>query len=481
MMPQHSGRDWGDCSSDLPRVLWIELTSKCPFDCVFCSRRTLRGAGQHMDMKLYRELVAQLREPEIIRLNYSGESTHHPHIIEAIELAAGTGAAVELVTALASLPIRLVEPLLSSGLDRLTVSLHALDPELYRSIYRHTEWRDMRERLDRIAELRHSLRLEKPLVDLSAVAMWRNLSELPLVADEAVRIGALVLSIHPVIRRDEIPESFAAELDEGTLRARFAAALHKTLDEIRERHPGLWIAASDPQVEAPEACVLDEVPRAWPGPLPPGALIHGCEQNPWETAHVLADGDVVVCEVQDRRPLGNLQRESLAEIWRGDAYGAFRKAYREGGVAACRSCVYKRAHRPAANVADHIDLREGDHAQLLRGWNAVEDGFVWSKREALLRLARAPAATRIRLRGFLPAAEPDNRLELECGGSPIGSIVHAGRETVEVDRSFPLPPALGSDLLIRIRVHRPRRPYAVADGGDARERGFALVHVAVEA
>ena len=26
----------------LPRVLWIELTSRCPFDCVFCSRKALR-------------------------------------------------------------------------------------------------------------------------------------------------------------------------------------------------------------------------------------------------------------------------------------------------------------------------------------------------------------------------------------------------------------------------------------------------------
>ena len=33
----------------LPRVLWIELTSRCPFDCVFCSRKLLRGAGKHLD------------------------------------------------------------------------------------------------------------------------------------------------------------------------------------------------------------------------------------------------------------------------------------------------------------------------------------------------------------------------------------------------------------------------------------------------
>jgi hypothetical protein len=28
-----------------PRILWVELTSKCPFDCIFCSRQLRRGAG----------------------------------------------------------------------------------------------------------------------------------------------------------------------------------------------------------------------------------------------------------------------------------------------------------------------------------------------------------------------------------------------------------------------------------------------------
>src|SRR5579872_7212650 len=85
-----------------PRTLWIELTSRCPFDCIFCSRRLVRGVGEHMDFQLYQSLIRQLDRPELIRLNYSGESIHYPHIIEAIHLAKSTGAAVELVSAFAS-------------------------------------------------------------------------------------------------------------------------------------------------------------------------------------------------------------------------------------------------------------------------------------------------------------------------------------------------------------------------------------------
>src|SRR5688500_833187 len=88
-------------TSPLPTILWIELTSRSPFDCVFCSRRLLRGKGMHMDFAVYARLIAQLRDPQVIRLNYSGESAHYPHLVESCRLAAETGATVELVTALA--------------------------------------------------------------------------------------------------------------------------------------------------------------------------------------------------------------------------------------------------------------------------------------------------------------------------------------------------------------------------------------------
>src|SRR5215831_4349093 len=94
-----------------PRILWVELTSKCPFDCVFCSRKSRRGAGEHMPFALFESLVGQLSDPRKFLLNYSGESTVYPDLIRAIWLARSTGAAVELVSALANAPDSLLEEL----------------------------------------------------------------------------------------------------------------------------------------------------------------------------------------------------------------------------------------------------------------------------------------------------------------------------------------------------------------------------------
>ncbi len=114
-----------DIAAKLPKVLWIELTSKCPFDCIFCTRKTLRGAGEQFYFALYQSLIRELRNPDVIRLNYAGESIHYPHLIEAIELVKGT--TTELVSAFASWPRHKMERLVKSGLDHLTISLHRMD------------------------------------------------------------------------------------------------------------------------------------------------------------------------------------------------------------------------------------------------------------------------------------------------------------------------------------------------------------------
>ena len=96
-----------------PRVLWIELTSKCPFDCVFCSRKFRRGSGQHLPFPIYQRLIDCLVDPRKLVLNYSGESTYYPELIPAIELACARGAFVELVSAFSTIQPDLMQALAS--------------------------------------------------------------------------------------------------------------------------------------------------------------------------------------------------------------------------------------------------------------------------------------------------------------------------------------------------------------------------------
>src|SRR5436309_13150611 len=100
--------DIGQMVTPLPTMLWIELTSRCPFKCIFFTREVRCNAGRNLDFDVYRSLIGQLDQPDFIGLNYSAESIHYPHLMEAIRLACATGAYNALLPAPSPAPAELV-------------------------------------------------------------------------------------------------------------------------------------------------------------------------------------------------------------------------------------------------------------------------------------------------------------------------------------------------------------------------------------
>lgn len=452
-------------------VLWIELTSRCPFDCVFCSRKLLRGKGRHMDYRLYERLISELQSPQIIRLNYSGESVHYPHLIEACELAAGTGAAVELVTALAALPAARIAGLARSGLTRLTISLHTLDPEQFDAIYRFGDIDGMRHHIE--ALLAHAAAAPRPLeIDFAFVAMRRNLDQLAAVVAYANQLGLQRVQVHPVIRRDPIEETFTEELDGDRLRPDFLADITAAVAAAAADFPAITIDVSTPEIG--DCQPLDANPRYFPASLPTGARIHGCDQDPWQTVHVLADGRVVSCEVRDQITLGSLGESSLTEIWHGARYRTFRAAYLHATDPKCRACPYKQAYLPGPLPRHLIPGRLGSSA-LMGGWHSEEAGLVWSTRKALLRLLGG-RGDELELRLLLMAAsEGGGGVIVQCNGERIANLENRGDTAGE--RILRHRITSDGPIWIELLVDRLFRPDA--GSGDLRELGIALLEARV--
>src|SRR6266550_101604 len=459
-----------------PRVLWIELTSKCPFDCVFCSRRLRHGHGVHMEMRLFERIIGELTDPEIIRLNYSGESTHPPGIIKAIRLASATGATVEIVTALSSLPDQMVERIPDSGLDRLTLSLHTLDPDQYREIYGFGSVDALRRKLDVLLSARERSCLATPMRDIAFVAMTRNLARLHQVAAYASKLGATGISIHPVIRRDPITETFDSELEDGVLRPEFLDRLRQVVDRVRSAQPELPVAVSTPELG--DATPVSHQPTAFPGKLPHGACIHSCEQNPWETIHILADGTVVTCEVRDRIPFGRIsaddQGTSLKDVWAGPAYAGFRESFQAGAAIECKTCPYKTAYLPA-RPTNSIDASMGAHPQLLLGWNVPDgSGLLWSKRSAVLELAKAGGEEMLHVEGFVPREV--GRVEVRANGVLLGQLGRDTQESGWINIAFKAA-NIGARILVELKADRSFVPAKAGVGQDVRELGFGLKRI----
>jgi GT2 family glycosyltransferase len=296
------------------------------------------------------------------------------------------------------------------------------------------------------------------------------------VASLASELELPEITVFPVIRRDEIPAQFKSELTpRGALRPEFERRVRAAVDEASRSHPDIRFTVAGASLAA--ACFLGEVPVPYAGDLPGGALIHSCEQNPWETAHVLSNGDVVACEALDKIPLGNLFKQSAGEIWRGPAYREFRTRYRAGQVPECRLCPWKRAYLPSPPSSEIVAAR-GLNAQLLYGWHAPSgETHIWSSQQAAAVLAPVPGSRRLHLNGMLPPGPPNspNRLTIELNGTLVGEVANPWEEIMPFGLDFDVGANQPGSWLLEFRTTHVCRPSERGAGADRRDLGFALV------
>jgi MoaA/NifB/PqqE/SkfB family radical SAM enzyme len=459
-----------------PKILWIELTSKCPFDCIFCTRRTRFGAGRHLDFEIFRRVVSELESPDFIGLNYSGESIHYPRLIEAIELAADTGASTEVVTAFSSVSAPLLRAIVESPLDRLAVSLHTMDAQQYQEIYKFGSLDALKRRVDEFLELRSKLGKTRPRLDFCFVAMHDNLHQLGPVVEYARNAGAVELDIHPIIGRHLIPRDFSRELSANRLRNEFKDSLRRMIHAVEEVHPGFAINVLNPDIDPDPR--LSHSPGYYSPLLPENARIFTCDQDPFVSVHILAGGNVVVCEVLDEISMGNLNDQPLREIWHSQAYLEFRQKYVTGAHPECRSCVWKKAYLPATWSAV-IDAANGMNQQLLRGWHSHDgESVLWSTNHALLALDNPQGHKAIRIAGILPHAEDGeiNSLSIRCNHADVGECRNPSKNFVDIEDTFSLPD-VWERVYVELRIAHPYRPSSHGSSLDCRDLGFALQRI----
>lgn len=411
-----------------------------------------------MEIELFRKVITDLENPEIIRLNYSGESIHYPHLEEAIQLSGSTGAATELVSALSTANNRTVRTLVDAGLDRLTISLHSLDGGQYREIYGADRLLQLRDRVRELLEYREACGKAKPVLDFSFVAMADNLNQLEPLAKFAAQAGSPSICVHPVIRRDPVAADFSGELDRtGGLRAEFIEKVRKAVESARGLHAAVEIEVARPEVFAEPDGSSDAVPT--------------CEQNPWETVHILSNGDVVPCEVHDRVVMGNLNEQDLAAIWTGPRYSEFRARYSARQIPACNSCPWRRSSSHKARSADS----GVGTVNLVWGWYPPDgEDIQWGKRRSLLLVSGGEGES-VTIAGAVPpsqSSENPGKLIAMQDGILAANVENDGCGVRMINLTFELQKA---NTAIEFIMEAPYCPAEAGTGRDQRYLGFGFL------
>jgi MoaA/NifB/PqqE/SkfB family radical SAM enzyme len=326
-------------SPALPRFLQLEPVGQCNLRCRMCSIQFRRdgapgGPPAFLSFELFVRLVAELPELRELHLQGLGEPLMHPRFFDMVRFASERGVDVSTNTNGTLLGPRRAEACVTSGLAELHVSIDGASAETYETIRVRSRLTRVLRGLDRVVEARRRLGSPTPALRIVAVAMRRNLAELPALVELAHAHGVDRVFV----------QHLCHDYGEETLPAAYRP-MREFVDaetlagEAPERVERFFAAA---RATAERLGVDLRLPRTEPRPHPPGTPGPARCDWPWRGAYLSWQGEAMPCcmvSTPDRLSLGNAAPGGLAAVWGGEPYRAFRAALdSEEPPAICRSC-----------------------------------------------------------------------------------------------------------------------------------------------
>lgn len=276
----------------LPPLYVIEPTNVCNYRCIMCPNRyyPLEEKGC-MEWSLYTSIINQIADvARSVLLHWVGESLLHPHLVDMIGYLKQCSRANIILSTNASVltEARAVE-LIDSGLDELIIALDADSSQTYESIRVLGKWVQVVRNVESFFDILG--RRQQPKVILQMIRMQAN---------------------------DKEAESFVERWSKYP-----CEPLVTWLDTWANQFPEM---------------------ATWSDYLCPNRLQprQACAEI-WFKMVVNWRGQVVICchDWSWQNVMGDLNEQSVEEIWNGETLGWLRQLHREGEydrISICKSC-----------------------------------------------------------------------------------------------------------------------------------------------
>jgi len=260
---------------DFPTHLEVEVSSMCQLRCPMCKSTHMREVGisfsQHMDLVLYYKIIKEAVREKVysIKFSWRGEPLLHPNIAHMVWYAKRSGIKdVAFLTNGHALNTKMAGALVNAGLDWISISFDGFKED-YDKIRYPAKFEDTFAKVQFLRKYRDSKEIKKPQIR--------------------------VQSIWSVIRGRETE---FLKLWEGVAdKVYFIPDQVRTLDEEDYKHDLSYICP-----------------------------------NPWQRICIAANGNVVQCitDYTESVVLGNVNEQSIKEIWHGEKMNEFRRLMRSG-------------------------------------------------------------------------------------------------------------------------------------------------------
>jgi molybdenum cofactor biosynthesis enzyme MoaA len=278
-----------------PDHVQIQTITGCNAACIFCPNgKTQRQIpkGRPMDRDLYRSIVDQclalgVRRYSVYLMNEPLLDRKIPERIAYISARIKKPQYTKITSHGGLLTERMAMGLLDSGLDKIRISILSLKSETYRKIMQLSLEKTL-QNIDRLIELKIKMGVKKPRLEIVTVD-----------------------SIHS---RDEIPGM------QRYWKKRGIKLIVQTVENRAGQENIRDTALSADQLGSFTWCrrMVDQV-------------------------YILYDGKMVQCcsDWEQQSIMGNLTKDSLADIWFGDYYSGYRRRFAAGDVkdTICECCL----------------------------------------------------------------------------------------------------------------------------------------------
>ncbi len=277
-----------------PMEVDIGTTNLCNAQCIMCPHSKLKRIGT-MNMELYKKIIDNCEKLKIktITLSFFGEPLLDKKLIEKIEYAKKKGMFVAFYSNASLLNEKWAEKLINSGLDSITISFDGYSKETYEKIRKNLKFDITRKNILNLIEAKKRLNKDNPKINLVLVELEENKREIK-----------------------QFYEEWKEKVD--------------SINIINMRN---W--ANDIQKEGTKESFHfnKKIKRK------PCALI-------WLKMVVDWNGDVVLCcdDWNHSTVLGNLKKQTIEEIWRGEKLKKIRGAHIHGEfykIPLCSGCNKK--------------------------------------------------------------------------------------------------------------------------------------------
>ena len=308
------------------KKLYVELTTKCNFDCITCIRNSWNEAPGHMPYKTLSKILKQIDElPELHTVHFGGfgEPSIYPEFLNVLESIKQKNLKAEFITNGNALKEEYANKIIEIGVDRIIISVDAPEKESFEKIRLDSDFEQLINRIEYINSLKKENKSKKPELWIEFVAMKSNYKMLPDLVKMAGKymIDSIIVSNLLPYTKDMVDE-ILYDADENDLDIGSGGGLiyfKSKLPEMKLRttrycnfvESNSMVISRYGQV-SPCYSLLHQQPE----------YIYGRKK------------------LNKKHYFGDINKESLKDIWQKEDYIKYRSNVKDAYFPSCTDCKY---------------------------------------------------------------------------------------------------------------------------------------------